>query len=367
MSTETEEEDSRESVVQHVDTSSPHAPDWSERADLAREGDARVKSKPRSSSPASRADGEPVALAVDIEFPAPILFAGDVTGMSIDVAVAGVPGKLKLPEQHLATCGHCVSLRSPRVSGGDVPTHMVRHWGSPAVLQSDPLPAAWISAALLEFEGPFTPSENVEEAISGAMVQWEERLLAWLEALSGRLLSKLAHQNDQIPTSKPVWRILPNGQYELSQGGGSSTTLTMPEFAPVQRAALELACRRASEGDDLPVEYELLRAAQLYAHQGNTRGALIELVSAFEVACATHARTLGGIAIDKMSSARGLGKKMDVLEDHNGALRETEREAIHALGDARNDAVHEGHDSVPFRLREMADHVQELVRRLSPI
>jgi len=279
----------------------------------------------------SLADDEPVALAVDIKFPVQILFAGDVTGMSIDVAVAGVRGTLKFPEQSLGRCGHCVSLQSPRVAGEQVPAKVVRLWGNPAVWQVNPLQAAWIHAAVVEIAGPFTELKRLSTEVSQAIVLWEQRLLAWLESLSSRLLVKLAHQREQVVTAKRVWRVHPAEKYEVAQGGSNGVHVTMPKFRPVQRMEVQRACQRASEGRDVPVEYELLRAARTFAHRGNARGALIEFASALEVACGTWGRTVGGRAGDEMSCSHGLHRKVSVLVNHGFAMHETEREAVEAL------------------------------------
>lgn len=143
---------------------------------------------------------------------------------------------------------------------------------------------------------------------------------------------------------------------------------------PLNRAQLQSAFRRASRGDQLPVEHRLLLSARIAQMEGDRRLAVIEAGSASEVALATaisadlKGRKATTEFIDQtIKGANGVVGLRSLYVALGHALSVSRNRVVTELAEIRNLAVHGGRVPTDPETHGAINHASAIVQEARPL
>jgi hypothetical protein len=227
----------------------------------------------------------------------------------------------------------------------------------------------YIGAAKVSFL--LAPTDNVIMSpefreLEREFLKWFEIVQHWASAWSGQPLREIG---------RPQGSIL-NLLTRENRIIGTSIRLPGVFFGatPLNRTQLQSAFRRASRGDQLPVEHRLLLSARIAQMEGDRRLAVIEAGSASEVALAA------AISADLTGRRAAMGFIDQTIKDANGVvglrslyvalghtLSVSRNRAISELAEIRNLAVHGGRVPTDPETQGVINHASSIVQEARPL
>lgn len=302
---------------------------------------------------------------VVVSFPDPLLIAADALGQSFEAKIGPVNTRMTFPQfdgnddgwPQLRFAASESNPLHPLVGGID-------DWGNR-------FNDSWeLYGALVTFL--VTPGVHPRD--TAEVAKFTESFSPWFLAARRWVLGKLgtpasgARRSHQIS----IQGVLPDGS-RWGAGGGSTVMIT-PGRRGVTSLELDAAFHRASAGEALPIQHDLLLDAHTALFSGDLRRAVVDSATAAEVVLAQW--------IQRCLEERGLapGEALSVTDEANGiaelyrlssalGLRVTpsKNQVIDRIARPRNLAVHIGEEPTHETARKAFNCAQTIVEEVAPL
>ena len=300
-----------------------------------------------------------------VHFPSALPVGPDALGLAKTVIIGGHRVGLWLPQ----TDSETMQLNAPSMSEAtplaDVLSRSLGSgWGYRSTSKLYYVNHA-VASFLLTPTDVMATSEEFR-ALGDAALQWFEIVRDWAEAWSGIPLREVGRARDSVLS-------IPTGGGQMAETG----TLLGPVFFGAQaltREQVRGAFQRATRNDHLPAEHRLIQSAQVARYEGDLRRAVIDAVSAAEVALgAAITRDMARrrdpsdfieLAIENANGVVGLIKLYSSL-GHTPVV--SKGKAADQLARVRNLAAHGGHVPTVEQVDVAIKLARDLVRDACPL
>lgn len=270
----------------------------------------------------------------------------------------------------LPVAGSGMSVVAPKDSrGNDLMEPVLRefkgYWGYRSTER-----LYYISMARASFL--LTPTPNIATSkeygeLGSSFFSWFDIVWHWTAAWSGEPL------NSQIGDLRNSAFHVPTGDGRMA-GTGTSLGGIFLGATPLSRSQVEGAFRRASAGQHLPTEHQLILASQSALLEGDLRRAVIDAGTAVEVALSSavarelRARKVAPDFIDKVIiNANGMAGLLGLYEAVGNRSPVSRNRLNNELAEVRNKAAHGGHIPLETKAQIAIDHASAIVAHAQPL